>query len=545
MRMAAMSAPLSFSPPSYAPGIEVRAPVTPAFAEVLTPEAVALVAKLQRGFGLRRDEIIAARAQRQKDWDAGKLPGFLAETAHIRADDSWQVSPCRPDLSDRRVEIAGPVDRKTVIHALNSGALTFMADFEDANTPTWINQIEGQINLRDAIRRTIAFTNESGNTCRLDDETATLMVRPRGWHLPEKHVMVDGEPVSGAIFDFALYMFHNAKQLLARGSGPYFYLPKLESHLEARLWNDIFCLTQDELGIPRGSVKATSLIETLPAAFEMDEILYELKEHGAGLNMGSRDYIFSAIKILRTRQDFCLADRAQVTMDASFMRSCRLLLVKTCHQRGAFAIGGMAAQIPVGDDHAANDAAMARVKADKEREAADGFDGTRVAHPGFVAIARSEFDRVMPTPNQIGRRRDDVNVTTGDLLDFGPEGPVTEAGLRMNINVGIQYLGAWLGGNGCVPIFNLMEDAATAEISRAQIWQWIRSPKGVLADGRKVSRALVAAMVPEELLVIREYLGECGWSAGKYEDAARMFEGLCMADDFVEFLTPPAYDAID
>ena len=540
-----MSAPLSFSPPSYAPGIEVRAPVNPAFAEILTPDAVALVAKLQRGFGLRRDEILAARAQRQKDWDAGKLPGFLAETAHIRADESWQVGPCPPDLSDRRVEITGPVDRMTVIHAMNSGAPTFMADFEDSHTPTWINQIEGQINLRDAIRRTIAFTDESGNTSQLNDETATLMVRPRGWHLPEKHITVDGEPVSGAMFDFALYMFHNAKELLARGSGPYFYLPKLESHLEARLWNDIFCLTQDELGIPRGSVKATCLIETLPAVFEMDEILYELKEHSAGLNAGRRDYLFSAIKKLRMRQDFCLADRAQVTMTAPFMRSCCLLLVKTCHRRGAFAIGGMAAQIPVGEDHAANDAAMARVKADKEREAADGFDGTRVAHPGLVAIAMSVFDQVMPTPNQIGWRRDDVNISAGELLDFGPEGPITEAGLRMNINVGIQYLGAWLGGNACVPIFNLIEDIATAEISRAQIWQWIRSPKGVLSDGRKVSRALVAAMVPEELLKIREYLGEPGWRAGKYEDAARIFEGLCMADDFVEFLTLPAYDAID
>ena len=540
-----MSAPRSFSPPSYAPGIEVRAPVNPAFAEILTPEAVALVAKLQRGFGLRRDEILALRAQRQKDWNAGKLPGFLAETAHIRADDTWQVSPCQPDLSDRRVEIAGPVDRKRVIHALNSGALTYIADFEDSNAPTWINQIEGQINLRDAIRRTIAFTDASGKTCQLDDETATLMVRPRGWHLPEKHVIVDGVPVSGAIFDFALYMFHNAKQLLARGSGAYFYLPKLESHLEARLWNDIFCLTQDELAIPRGSVKATCLIETLPAVFEMDEILYELKEHSAGLNAGRRDYIFSAIKTLRMRQDFCLADRAQVTMTAPFMRSCCLLLIKTCHQRGAFAIGGMAAQIPVTADHAANDAAMARVKADKGREAADGFDGTWVAHPGLVVIARDEFDQVMPTRNQIGRRRDDVHVTAGDLLDFGPEGPITEAGLRININVGIQYLGAWLGGNGCVPIFNLMEDAATAEISRAQIWQWIRSPKGVLSDGRKVSRALVAAMVPEELLRIRDYLGEPGWGAGKYEDAARMFEESCVAEDFVEFLTLPAYDAID
>ncbi|MBL8379729.1 MAG: malate synthase A [Burkholderiales bacterium] len=540
-----MNAPLSESSPVYAPGIEINAPVTPEFAEILTPEAMSFVARLQRGFGRRREELLAARAERQKEWDAGKLPGFLPETAHIRADDTWRVNPCPADLQDRRVEITGPVDRKMVINALNCGANTFMADFEDSNTPTWTNQIEGQINLRDAVRRTISFVNESGKSYQLGEKTATLIVRPRGWHLPEKHVLVDGKPMSGAIFDFGLYLFHNARELIARNSGPYFYLPKMESHLEARLWNDIFCLAQDDLGIPRGTIKATCLIETLLAAFEMDEILYEMKEHSAGLNAGRWDYIFSAIKKLRVNKDFCLAERAQVTMTAPFMRPYCLLLVKTCHARGAFAMGGMAAQIPIKNDPAANDAAMARVRADKEREATDGFDGTWVAHPGLVPIAKAEFDRVMTTPNQIARRRDDVSVAATDLLAFGPEAPITEAGLRMNINVGIQYIGSWLGGNGCVPIFNLMEDAATAEISRSQIWQWIRSPKGVLDDGRKITREMVSAMTPEELPKIREYLGEAGWNAGKYEDAARMFERMCIEDDFVEFLTLPAYAAID
>ena len=540
-----MSAPQSTPQRAYAPGLEITAPVSAAFAEILTPDALALVAKLQRGFGQRRDELLAARASRQQELDGGKLPDFLIETAHIRADDTWRVAPCPADLQDRRVEITGPVDRKMVINALNCGALTFMADFEDSNTPTWSNQIDGQVNLRDAIRRTISFTNEAGKAYRLDEKTATLIVRPRGWHLPEKHMLVDGKPVSGAIFDFALYMFHNAKELLARGSGPYFYLPKMESHLEARLWNDIFCLTQDDLGIPRGTIKATCLIETLLAAFEMDEILYELKEHSAGLNAGRWDYIFSAIKKLRMNRDFCLADRAQINMSAPFMRPYCLLLVKTCHQRGAFAMGGMAAQIPIKDDIGANAAAMARVRADKEREATDGYDGTWVAHPGLVSIAKAEFDKVMPGPNQISRLRDDVVVAAGDLLEFGPEGPITEAGMRLNINVGIQYIGSWLGGNGCVPIFNLMEDAATAEISRAQIWQWMRSPKGVLADGRKITRELLSSMVPEELGKIREYLGEAGWAAGKYDDAARMFERMCLDDQFIEFLTLPAYDALD
>ena len=539
--MNAPSTPL----PTYAPGIEVNAPISPSFAEILTPEALGFAARLQRGFGARREELLATRTERQKDWDAGKLPDFLPETAHIRTDDSWRVNACPPDLQDRRVEITGPVDRKMVINALNCGANTFMADFEDSNTPTWSNQIEGQINLRDAVRRTITMTNEAGKVYQLNDKTAALIVRPRGWHLDEKHVLVDGKPISGGIFDFALYFFHNAKELLARNSGPYFYLPKMESHLEARLWNDIFCMAQDELGIPRGTIKATCLIETLLAAFEMDEILYELKEHSAGLNAGRWDYIFGAIKKLRLNKDFCLAERAQVTMTAPFMRPYCLLLVKTCHARGAFAMGGMAAQIPIKNDADANNAAMARVKADKQREATDGYDGTWVAHPGLVGIAKAEFDAVMTTPNQISRRRDDVNVAAKDLLNFGPEGPITENGLRMNINVGIQYIGSWLGGNGCVPIFNLMEDAATAEISRSQIWQWIRSPKGKLDDGRKITREMVSALVPQELPKIREYLGDAGWALGKYEEAAKMFEEMCLDDNFVEFLTLPAYARID
>ena len=530
---------------TFGPGIEILGPITADYSEILTPEAVAFVARLQRAFGARRLELLAKRDARQRELDLGVLPDFLPETAAIRNDPAWRVKPVlNADLQDRRVEITGPVDRKMVINALNCGASTFMADFEDSNTPTWSNQIEGQLNMRDAVRGTISFANAAGKQYRLNDKIATLIVRPRGWHLAEKHMKVDGQPVSGAIFDFALYFFHNAEALLSKGSAPYFYLPKMESHLEARLWNDIFVMAQGERGIAQGTIKATCLIETLLAAFEMDEILYELREHSAGLNAGRWDYIFSAIKKLRSHQDFCLADRQLITMTAPFMRPYCLLLVKTCHKRGAFAMGGMAAQIPIKNDAAANDAAMARVKADKQREATDGYDGTWVAHPALVDIAKAEFDAVMKTPNQISRRRDDVEVTAKDLLNFGPEGPITEAGLRMNINVGIQYIGSWLGGNGCVPIFNLMEDAATAEISRSQIWQWIRSPKGRLDDGRKITGAMVSAMVPEELSKVRGDLGAEGWAAGQYETAAKMFEQLSLSDDFVEFLTLPAYELI-
>jgi malate synthase len=532
------------STPSYGPGIEITGRITPEFAQILTPEAVAFAAKLQRAFGGRRDELLARRAARQSELDAGKLPDFLPETRAIREAD-WVCAPIRADIVDRRVEITGPVDRKMVINALNSGASVFMADFEDANTPKWDNNIQGHINLRDAIRRRIDYTSPEGKTYRLNEKTAVLFVRPRGWHLPEKHVRIDGALISGGIFDFALYFFHNAKELLARGSGPYFYLPKLESHLEARLWNDIFVMAQSELGVPQGSVRATVLIEVLLAAYEMDEILYELRDHSAGLNCGRWDYIFSCIKKFRNRKDFCLADRALVTMTTHFLKSYAELLIKTCHRRNIHAMGGMAAQIPVKNDEAANAEAFAKVKADKEREATYGHDGTWVAHPGLVPVALEAFNRLMPGPNQImTRKREDVRTTAADLVTFEPETPITERGLRLNINVAIQYVGAWLSGQGAVPIFNLMEDAATAEISRSQVWQWMRSPKGKLDDGRKITREMVAAMIPEELAKIRELLG-AAWAAGRYEEAASIFADLVNNDSFVDFLTLPAYERID
>jgi malate synthase len=532
------------SAPAYGPGIEITGRVTPAFAEILTPEAVAFVAKLQRAFGGRREELLSRRKARQSELDAGKLPDFLAGTRAIREGD-WTCAPIPADIQDRRVEITGPVDRKMVINALNSGAKVFMADFEDANTPRWDNNLQGHLNLRDAIRRRIEFTSPEGKAYRLNEKTAVLFVRPRGWHLPEKHMRVDGTPVSGGIFDFGLYFFHNAKELLARGSGPYFYLPKMESHLEARLWNDIFVMAQRELGVPQGSIKATVLIETILAAFEMDEILYELRDHSAGLNAGRWDYIFSCNKKFRTNADFCLADRALVTMTTHFMRSYAELLIRTCHRRNIHAMGGMAAQIPVKNDEAANAEAFAKVKADKEREATIGHDGTWVAHPGLVPVALEAFDRLMPAANQIAtKKREDVKAGAADLLRFEPEKPITEKGLRLNINVAIQYIGAWLAGQGAVPIFNLMEDAATAEISRSQVWQWIRSPKGVLDDGRKVTKPMVAAMIPEELRRIRELLG-AAFGEGRYEEAAQIFSMLVDDDSFVEFLTLPAYERID
>jgi malate synthase len=534
---------MDLSSPTLLDRIEVPANIASPYADILTSQALAFVARLARRFEPRRRELLAARARRQADFDAGRLPDFLPETAAIRSGE-WTIGSVPPDLQDRRVEITGPTDRKMVISALNSGANVFMADFEDSNAPTWINMITGQVNLRDAVRRTISYRSPEGKSYKLNDTTATLLVRPRGWHLVERHMEVDGEPVSAAIFDFALYFFHNAKALLAGNSGPYFYLPKMESHLEARLWNDIFVSAQRELGVPQGTIKATVLIETVLAAFEMDEILYELKDHCVGLNIGRWDYIFSCIKKFRSNRDFCLADRAAITMTAPFMRAYALLLVKTCHKRNAFAMGGMAAQIPIKNDPAANAAALEKVRADKVREATDGCDGTWVAHPGLVGIARAVFDEHMPTPNQIHRRREDVNVTARDLLDFQPAKPITEAGLRNNISVGVQYLGAWLAGNGCVPVFNLMEDAATAEIARSQIWQWIRSPKGVLDDGRKVTPVLVRQLLAEELTRIGQLRGEEGRAAGKYEDAARLFEELTTGDDYTEFLTLPAYESI-
>jgi len=530
--------------PRYAPGIEILAPGTPESAQILTPGAAAFAARLQRAFGPRRTELLARRVARQVKFDAGELPDFVPETASVRAGE-WKCDPVPADIQDRRVEITGPVDRKMIINALNSGASVFMADFEDANTPRWDNNIQGQINLRDAIRRRIDYVSPEGKSYKLNERTATLFVRPRGWHLPEKHMRVDGEPISGGIFDFALYVFHNAKELIARGTGPYFYLPKLESHLEARLWNDIFVMAQDDLAIPRGTIKATVLIETILAAFEMDEILFELREHSAGLNCGRWDYIFSCIKKFRSNRDFCLADRALITMTTHFMKSYAELLVKTCHRREIHAMGGMAAQIPVKNDEAANAEAFAKVRADKEREATYGHDGTWVAHPGLVPVAKEAFDRLMPAPNQIAtKRRADVDVRAADLLRFEPEQPITEKGLRLNINVAIQYVGAWLAGQGAVPIFNLMEDAATAEISRSQVWQWIRSPKGTLDDGRKVTKALVASLLPEEMARIRDLLGE-DYERGRYDDAARIFADLVNNDTFVDFLTLPAYELVD
>ena len=525
-------------------GVVVTGELSPETTQILTHDALALVAKVHREFNTRRVALLKRRAQRQAELDAGKLPDFLPETEEIRAS-NWTVAPIPADLQDRRVEITGPTDRKMIINALNSGAKMFMADCEDANAPTWSNMVEGQVNLRDAIRRKIGFTSPVGKEYRLNDEVAVLIVRPRGWHLLEKHVLIDGEPVSGGIFDFLLYVFHNAKELIQRGSGPYFYLPKLESHLEARLWNDVFNLAQDEVGVPRGTIRATVLIETILAAFEMDEILYELREHSAGLNCGRWDYIFSCIKRFRNKPGFILADRALVTMTTHFMRSYSLLCIKTCHRRGIHAMGGMAAQIPIKNDEKANAEAFAKVRADKEREANDGHDGTWVAHPGLVPVALEAFDAVMKSPNQIDRKREDVTVRAADILSFGPESPITEQGLRTNVSVGVQYIEAWLGGSGAVPIFNLMEDAATAEISRAQVWQWIRSPQGRLADGRKVTRELFHSVLGEELEKIKSMVGEERFSKGKYQEAVQLFDELITNDQFVEFLTLRGYDRLN
>jgi malate synthase len=528
--------------PSYGPGITVTGRITPEFAEILTPQALEFVAAVSHKFEGRRQELLAKRVARQLEFDAGKMPDFLPETASIRVGD-WKIAPQPADLLNRRVEITGPTDRKMVINALNSGANVFMADFEDSNAPTWDNIVDGQINMRDAVNRSITL-DQNGKAYKLNDKTAVLLVRPRGWHLEEKHMLIDGKPVAGAFFDFGLYFFHNAKAAIARGTGPYFYLPKMEGHNEARLWNDVFVMAQRVLGIPQGTIKGTVLIETVLAAFEMDEILYELREHSAGLNIGRWDYIFSCIKKFRSHKEFCLADRSQVSMTSPFMRAYALSLVKTCHHRNAPAMGGMAAQIPIKNDPAANEAALAKVRADKEREATDGCDGTWVAHPGLVGIAREVFDKHMPTPNQYHKQLDNVTLSAKDLMDFRPEGPITEEGVRNNISVGIQYLGAWLAGNGCVPVFNLMEDAATAEISRSQIWQWIRSSKGVLDDGRKVTVELFRSLLAEELPKVKVYLGEEAWKAGRYEEGAKLFDEITTGE-YVDFLTLPAYAMID
>jgi malate synthase len=500
---------------------------------ILTPAATEFVTRLARRFEPTRRELLAKRVERQRKIDAGWNPGFLPETAAIR-EQEWRVAPIPADLRDRRVEITGPVERKMIINALNSGASVFMADFEDSNSPTWSNNVEGQLNLKDAVRGEIEFTSPEGKRYTLGPKLATLMVRPRGWHLLERHFEVDGAPVSASLFDFGLFFFHNAAELLRRGTGPYFYLPKMESHLEARLWADVFTFAEQELGVPHGSIRATVLIETILAAFEMDEILYELRDYSAGLNCGRWDYIFSFIKKFGRRPDFVLPDRSQVTMERHFLASYVELLIQTCHCRGIHAMGGMAAQIPIKSDPDANARAMERVRADKLREVRAGHDGTWVAHPGLVGLAKEIFDEHMPEPNQIGRERKSVAITAADLLDV-PKGEITQEGLSWNIDVGLQYLNAWLSGNGCVPIYNLMEDAATAEISRAQVWQWVRHG-ATMADGRRVTADLVAEITTSLSKKM----------AGPHADlAANIFQSLMTSEEFPEFMTSIAYEHLD
>jgi malate synthase len=513
--------------------------------EVLTPQALAFVASLQRQFGSRRQDLLRLRDERQARIEAGEMPQFLVTTSSVR-DSEWRVAKAPRDLEDRRVEITGPTDRKMLINALNSGARVFMADFEDANSPTWANLVEGHVNLIDAIEKRIEFTSPEGKQYRLNDKVATLLVRPRGWHLDERHVLLDGKPISGSLFDFGLYFFHNAKRLLGKGSGPYFYLPKLESHLEARLWNDVFNFAQDQIGLPRGTIRATVLIETILAAFEMDEILYELRDHSSGLNAGRWDYIFSVIKKFRNRPEFVLPDRAQVTMTVPFMRAYTQLLVKTCHRRGAHAMGGMAAFIPSRRDPEVNRVALAKVKEDKDREAGDGFDGTWVAHPDLVPTATESFDLVLgDRPNQLERQRQDVSVTAAQLIDVKvPGGTITENGLRMNVSVGIQYIESWMRGVGAAAINNLMEDVATAEISRSQVWQWVRHASR-LSEGPTVSADLVREIADDEMTQLRQRYGEEVWSKGRFEEARKAFEEVALSREFHPFLTLVAQQHID
>ena len=524
-------------------GMQINAPLHPRFEQILSPQALDFVARLHRAFEPRRRELLAARVDRQARIDAGEMPGLLPETRHIREGD-WKVAPLPKALECRRVEITGPVERKMIINAFNSGADSYMTDFEDSNSPNWFNQIQGQVNLYDAVRREITYTNEAGKEYRLNDKIAVMQVRPRGWHLDEKHVLIDGERVSGGLFDFALFFFHNAREQIARGAGPFFYLPKLESHQEARLWNDIFCMAQDALDLPRGTIKATVLLETILATFEMEEILYELREHSAGLNAGRWDYIFSCIKKFKKNQNFCLANRGLITMEVPFMRSYALALVQACHKRGAPAIGGMSALIPIKHDPEANENALAGIRHDKNRDASDGYDGGWVAHPGLVPIAMEAFTKVLgDRPNQWDKQVEG-DFTPAQWLDFRPEQPITEAGLRNNINVGIHFLGSWLTGNGCVPIHNLMEDAATAEIARAQVWQWVVSPKGVLDDGRKVDAPLVRALIVEELAKVKTVVAAQGDDTTSYDQAAGIFENMSLTENFPEFLTLPLYEAM-
>jgi malate synthase len=525
------------------PKVEILGGVIERSDEVLTPLALQLLASLHRRFNGQRLELLAARGRRQAELDDGALPQFLPATQAVRAAD-WRIAPAPADLTDRRVEITGPVDRKMIINALNAPVRCFMADFEDSCSPTWENIVRGQVNLADAIRGSISYADPAtGKIYRLNERTATLIVRPRGWHLPEKHVRINGEPVSGALFDFALFLANNHEALARRGTGPYLYLPKLESHLEARLWNEVFLAAQDALGIARGTIRATVLIETILAAFEMDEILYELREHCAGLNCGRWDYIFSFIKKFRNRRDFLLPDRAAVTMERHFLKSYVDLLIKTCHRRGAHAMGGMAAQIPIRDDPQANELAMARVRADKLREARAGHDGTWIAHPGLASIAREAFDAVMHGPNQLGVLREDVQVSERDLLTV-PEGPITEDGLRNCIRVGVQYLESWLRGNGCVPLYHLMEDAATAEICRAQLWQALHYGART-QEGTPVSLERFDRLMMSELDRIHEEVGAARLTGGVFPTAARLFEQMTKSETFDEFLTLPAYELLN
>jgi malate synthase len=524
--------------------VEVRAPVEGRSGDVLTEDALAFAAGLNREFNPVREGVLRRRAERQERLAAGEMPDFLAATEDIRAAE-WNVAPVPADLRDRRVEITGPTDRKMMINALNSGAQVFMADFEDANSLHWENMVGGQANLIDAVERTIEYANPEGKEYRLAEEIATLLVRPRGWHLVEKHLLVDGRPASASLFDFGLYFFHNARRLLERGTAPYFYLPKLESHLEARLWNDVFDYAQDALGIPRGTIRATVLIETVLAAFEMDEILHELRDHSAGLNAGRWDYLFSVIKKFRDRESFVLPDRAQITMTVPFMRAYTELLVRTCHRRKAHAIGGMAAFIPSRKDRRMNEVALAKVREDKVREAGDGFDGTWVAHPDLVETAGGPFDEVLgDRSDQVARQREDVEVTSADLLDIRvPGGTITEEGLRNNVTVAIQYLASWLRGNGAAAILNLMEDTATAEIARSQVWHWLRHGEK-LEGGPPIDRDLVLAIERQELDAISQAVEDEAFGRGRFPEAADLFEEVVLSEGFVEFLTFPAYDRL-
>jgi malate synthase len=525
-------------PETQSSEVTIDAPASQQFKEILTPQALQFLVELDTRFEGRRRELLESRAKRQREIDAGALPSFLPQTEWVRKTD-WTTAPIPRDLLDRRVEITGPVDRKMMINALNCGASCFMADLEDSNSPTWSNNVTGQINLRDAVRGTIEYVSPEGKKYTLGEERATLIVRPRGWHLVEKHLSIQGHVISGSLFDFGLFFFHNAKVLLEKGSGPYFYLPKMQSHLEARLWNDVFLFAQEYVGVPRGSIRATVLIETILAAFEMDEILFELKEHSAGLNCGRWDYIFSFIKTLRNSHNFVLPDRSLVTMDRHFLKSYVDLLIETCHRRGIHAVGGMAAQIPIKGDPAANELALEKVRKDKLREVTAGHDGTWVAHPGLVAIAKDVFDTHMTTPNQIHVKREDVHVMAADLLEI-PKGEITYTGLCMNIDIGIRYLESWLRGNGCVPIYNLMEDAATAEISRTQVWQWLHYGS-TLTDGRKVTPELVRETIAKQLPAIQSRIGLTPYKESKFEEAGELFEQLIVSDELKDFMTLEAY----